>query len=156
MSAGELSSRRGRVSAVRSRIMSAIRGKDTKPEMLVRRAIHAAGLRYRLHRRDLPGSPDIVITRLRTVVFVHGCFWHHHDCRDFKWPKTRAAFWRAKIDANVARDRRTRYFLKAAGWTVHTIWECELADGRTLPKLVRTLIGRRAPSTRLGHRARAS
>lgn len=119
--------------------MAAIRGKDTKPEMLVRRAIHAAGFRYRLHRRDLPGSPDIVLTRLRTVVFVHGCFWHNHACAASTWPKTRAAFWRAKIEANVARDRRVRVFLRQAGWRVEQIWECELRTPRKLNALVRRL-----------------
>lgn len=119
--------------------MAAIRGKDTRPEMEVRRTLHAAGFRYRLHRRNLPGRPDIVLTRLRTVVFVHGCFWHHHDCRRFSWPKTRAAFWRAKIEANAARDRRVRSFLRQAGWRVETIWECQLKDGRALSTLVRRL-----------------
>lgn len=131
------------VSAVRSRIMSAIRGKDTKPELQVRRAIHAAGLRYRLHTRDLPGSPDIVLPRLKTVVFVHGCFWHAHSCQRSK-PKTRAKFWAQKFETNQARDRRVRYFLKAAGWQVHVIWECELKREAPLRKLVRTLIRRRA------------
>lgn len=131
------------VSAVRSRIMSAIRGKDTKPELQVRRAIHAAGLRYRLHIRDLPGSPDIVLPRLKTVVFVHGCFWHAHSCQRSK-PKTRAKFWAQKFETNQARDRRVRYFLKAAGWQVHVIWECELKREAPLRKLVRTLIRRRA------------
>ncbi|HRN52125.1 MAG TPA: very short patch repair endonuclease [Gemmatimonadaceae bacterium] len=132
-----------RVSAVRSRIMSAIRGKDTKPELQVRRAIHAAGLRYRLHTRDLPGSPDIVLPRLKTVVFVHGCFWHAHCCQRSK-PKTRAKFWAQKFETNQARDRRVRYFLKAAGWQVHVIWECELKREAPLRRLVRTLIRRRA------------
>lgn len=131
------------VSAVRSRIMSAIRGKDTKPELQVRRAIHAAGLRYRLHTRDLPGSPDIVLPRIKTVVFVHGCFWHAHSCQRSK-PKTRAKFWAQKFETNHARDRRVRYFLKAAGWQVHVIWECELKREAPLRKLVRTLIRRRA------------
>lgn len=135
---------RGRVSATRSRIMAAIRGKDTAPELTVRRAIHAAGLRFRLHRRDLPGSPDLVLTRLRSVVFVHGCFWHHHRCQGDTWPRTRAAFWRKKIEANVARDRRVRHFLRAAGWQVHVIWECELRRGPALARLVRTLLHRRS------------
>jgi DNA mismatch endonuclease (patch repair protein) len=126
--------------------MAAIRGKDTKPELIVRRALHAEGFRYRLHRRDLPGSPDIVLTRLKTVVFVHGCFWHHHSCQGEQWPKTRAAFWRAKIETNVARDRRTRYFLRTAGWHVHVIWECELRRTAPLRRLVRTLEQRRAAS----------
>ncbi len=125
--------------------MSAIRGKDTKPELQVRRAIHAAGLRYRLHRRDLPGSPDIVLGGLKTVVFVHGCFWHAHSCQTSK-PRTRAKFWQRKFEANQARDRRLRYFLKAAGWQVHVIWECELKREAPLRKLVRTLKQRRARS----------
>lgn len=132
-----------RVSALRSRIMAAIRGKDTKPELQVRRAIHAAGLRYRLHTPDLPGSPDIVLPRLKTVVFVHGCFWHAHTCQRSK-PKTRAKFWARKFEANQARDRRVRYFLKAAGWHVHVIWECELKREAPLSALVRTLTRRRA------------
>lgn len=132
-----------RVSAVRSRIMAAIRGKDTKPELQVRRAIHAAGLRYRLHTRDLPGSPDIVLPRIKTVVFVHGCFWHAHSCQRSK-PKTRASFWAQKFDTNRARDRRVRYFLRAAGWQVHVIWECELRREAPLRNLVRTLKRRRA------------
>lgn len=135
-----------RVSATRSRIMAAIRGKNTKPELQVRRAIHAAGLRYRLHTRDLPGSPDIVLARLKTVVFVHGCFWHAHSCQTSK-PKTRAKFWQRKFEANQSRDRRVRYFLKAAGWHVHVIWECELKRAAPLSRLVRTLSQRRARLT---------
>lgn len=123
--------------------MAAIRGKDTKPELQVRRAIHAAGLRYRLHTRDLPGSPDIVLPRIQTVVFVHGCFWHAHSCQRSK-PKTRAKFWAKKFETNCARDRRVRYFLRAAGWHVHVIWECELRREAPLRKLVRTLKQRRA------------
>ena len=138
---------RGRVSALRSRIMASIRGKDTQPEMLVRRAIHGAGLRYRLHRRDLPGRPDIVLTPIKTVVFVHGCFWHHHGCRDSGWPKVRAAFWRKKIEGNVARDRRTIYFLRTAGWKVEVVWECELKGTRRIARLLRTLAGRRRALT---------
>lgn len=103
----------------------------------------AAGLRFRLHHRDLPGSPDIVLSRIKTVVFVHGCFWHAHSCQTSK-PKTRAAFWKKKFDTNQARDRRVRYFLRAAGWHVHAIWECELRRRAPLNKLVRTLLERRA------------
>ena len=139
---------RGRVSAIRSRIMAAIHGKDTKPEMLVRRALHAAGLRYRLHQRDLPGRPDVVLTRIRTVVLVHGCFWHHHGCRYSSWPKTRRDFWRKKIENNVARDARTRFFLRAAGWRVEVIWECELRSGSPLRRLVARLLARRARHNR--------
>ncbi len=119
--------------------MAAIRGKDTKPELIVRRYLHAAGFRYRLHGGDLPGRPDLVLTRLRTVVFVHGCFWHHHGCKYSAWPKKRAAFWRAKIEANQTRDRRVRYFLRQAKWRVEIIWECELKDERALRALVTRL-----------------
>ena len=134
---------KGRVSAVRSRNMAAIKGKDTKPEMIVRRALHAAGFRYRLHQRDLPGSPDIVLTRLRTAVFVHGCFWHRHGCSRSTWPTTRAAFWRAKISGNQDRDRRVRHFLRDAGWKVEIVWECELASAARLNRLLRDLSRRR-------------
>jgi DNA mismatch endonuclease (patch repair protein) len=123
--------------------MAAIRGKDTKPELQVRRALHAAGLRFRLHVRDLPGSPDIVLPRLKTVVLVHGCFWHAHRCQR-STPRTRAAFWKRKFETNQARDRRVRYFLRAAGWQVHVIWECELKREAPLRNLVRTLTQRRA------------
>lgn len=123
--------------------MAAIRGKDTKPELQVRSALHAAGLRFRLHHRDLPGSPDIVLALIKTVVFVHGCFWHAHHCQTSK-PRTRAAFWQKKFETNQARDRRVRYFLKAAGWHVHVIWECELKRAAPLARLVRTLTARRA------------
>lgn len=123
--------------------MAAIRGKDTKPELVVRRAVHAAGLRFRLHHRDLPGSPDVVLSRIKTVVFVHGCFWHAHGCTGRPLPKTRREFWRAKLEANVDRDARVRYFLRAAGWHVHVIWECELKREAPLKRLVRTLVSRR-------------
>lgn len=111
--------------ATRSRMMAGIRGKDTKPEMLVRRALHKAGFRYRLHVKDLPGRPDIVLPKYRTVIFVHGCFWHGHDCKHFKWPKTRAEFWRKKIEGNVTRDRIAVSELERRGWRVITIWECD-------------------------------
>jgi DNA mismatch endonuclease (patch repair protein) len=123
--------------------MAAIRGKDTKPEMRVRRAVHAAGFRYRLHPSDLPGRPDLVLTRLRTVVFVHGCFWHHHECQPRTWPKTRREFWRRKIEANQSRDIRTTYFLRAAGWHVEVIWECELKGEVAIRRLIRKLARRR-------------
>ena len=109
----------------RSRMMSGIRGKDTKPEMAVRRALFGAGFRFRLHRRDLPGAPDVVMPGRRIVVFVHGCFWHRHmDCRLVKAPATNPEFWRAKIDRNVERDRRAISALRAAGWRVLIVWEC--------------------------------
>ncbi|WP_085705679.1 very short patch repair endonuclease [Pseudomonas sp. B8(2017)] len=113
--------------ATRSRMMAGIKGRNTRPEMIVRRFLHANGYRFRLHRRDLPGSPDIVLPRFRTCIFVHGCFWHRHDgCRYATTPKTRADFWQAKFTQNVERDGRARRALRADGWKVLTIWECEL------------------------------
>lgn len=109
---------------VRSRMMAAVRGKDTGPERAVRSALSSAGYRYRLHRRDLPGSPDIVFPRYRIAVFVHGCFWHGHDCPRGRRPVSNVAFWNAKLDRNLTRDRANRSALEAAGWTVVTVWEC--------------------------------
>jgi DNA mismatch endonuclease (patch repair protein) len=106
--------------------MSRIRGRDTKPEMLLRRGLHAAGLRFRLHARDLPGRPDIVFPRFRAVVLVHGCFWHGHGCPMCRLPATRADFWASKIDGNRARDRRTEEALVQSGWRVIVVWECSL------------------------------
>jgi DNA mismatch endonuclease (patch repair protein) len=107
--------------------MSAIRGKDTKPEMIVRRAIHAAGFRYRLHRRDLPGTPDLVFPRLKAVIFVHGCFWHHHGCSNSSLPKVRAQFWKDKLLRNRCRDAVNQSKLILEGWQVRVLWECELS-----------------------------
>ncbi|MBP7340263.1 very short patch repair endonuclease [Niveispirillum sp.] len=106
--------------------MSRIRGKDTKPEMLLRRGLHAKGLRFRLYVRDLPGRPDLVFPRYRAVVLVHGCFWHGHDCPLFKLPATRQEFWAVKIAGNRARDQHTMSALIALGWRVLTVWECSL------------------------------
>lgn len=113
--------------ALRSRMMSGIRGKDTKPEMLVRRFLHAHGYRYRLHRKDLPGKPDIVLSRLRVCIFVHGCFWHRHPgCRFAVLPKTRTEFWEAKLLGNVARDEQAIKSLNESGWRTIVVWECQL------------------------------
>lgn len=106
--------------------MSRIRGKDSKPEMLIRRGLHARGLRYRLHDRSLPGRPDLALPKHHTVVFVHGCFWHSHGCALSKLPSTRQDFWREKLEANVERDRRAIDALLASGWRVLTVWECAL------------------------------
>ena len=106
--------------------MSRIRASDTKPEMILRRGLHARGLRFRLHRRDLPGTPDLVLPRYSAVIFVHGCFWHGHQCALFKWPQTRREFWRAKILANHQRDRTAVARLSESGWRVLTVWECAL------------------------------
>ena len=118
----------------RSRMMRAIRGRDTGPEMRLRSLLHRAGFRFRLHRRDLPGRPDIVLPRHHAVVLVHGCFWHRHqDCRFATTPATRPDFWAAKFAANVARDGRNIADLQALGWRVAVVWECELkadAQGR--------------------------
>ncbi len=113
-------------SETRSRMMSGIRGKDTKPEILVRKALHARGFRYRLHDSRLPGRPDILLPRYRAVVFVNGCFWHGHDCRFFKLPGTRPEFWLAKIERNKANDYANVAKLDCAGWRVATVWECAL------------------------------
>src|SRR5262245_61700546 len=106
--------------------MAAIRGTNTKPELAVRRALHAAGFRFRLHVARLSGTPDLVLPKFRAVVFVHGCFFHLHECSLFKWPRTRARFWRSKIRGNRDRDRRTIEVLLHEGWRVAIIWQCGL------------------------------
>lgn len=127
----------------RSAVMRAVKSRDTKPEMTVRRAAHALGYRFRLHRKDLPGSPDLVFPRLKTAVFVHGCFWHGHDCpRGARMPKTNADYWRSKIARNVARDARVRAELEALGWKTLTLWECELADAEALDARLTGCLGR--------------
>jgi DNA mismatch endonuclease, patch repair protein len=107
----------------RSRMMSGIRGKDTKPELILRKGLHREGFRFRIHA-DLPGKPDLVFPKWRAVVFVHGCFWHGHSCHLFKWPKTRDEFWRPKIKGNAARDERNLAGLLKMGWRVGIVWEC--------------------------------
>jgi DNA mismatch endonuclease, patch repair protein len=106
--------------------MSRIRGRDTKPEMLIRRGLHARGLRYRLHDRSLPGRPDLVFPKYHAAVFIHGCFWHAHDCTLSKLPATRQDFWKKKLEGNAARDCTAIEALRAAGWRVLVIWECAL------------------------------
>jgi DNA mismatch endonuclease (patch repair protein) len=113
--------------------MAKVRPRDTKPEIVVRRMLHALGRRFRLHRRDLPGTPDIVLPAARKAIFVHGCFWHRHDgCRKATVPKARAAFWQEKFDRNVERDGRKERELRDAGWDVLTVWECETLNRETL------------------------
>jgi DNA mismatch endonuclease (patch repair protein) len=114
----------------RSLNMSRIRGRDTKPELLLRRGLHRRGFRYRLHRRDLPGCPDLVLPRYRAAVFVHGCFWHDHRCGLSKLPETRKEFWHRKIEANAARDTKAAVALQGRGWRVLVIWECALRGTR--------------------------
>lgn len=121
--------------ATRSRMMSVIRSKDTRPEMCIRRLLHARGLRFQLHRNDLPGSPDIVLVRFGAVIFVHGCFWHQHTCAKSAIPQSRTEWWTDKLSANRRRDRESRRRLRSLDWRVLTIWECALrkadASGRT-------------------------
>ncbi|SFN19933.1 very short patch repair endonuclease [Dokdonella immobilis] len=123
----------------RSRMMSGIRGKNTRPEMTVRSFLHRNGLRFRLHARGLPGKPDVVLPRWNVVVFVHGCFWHGHmGCRYFKLPKTREEFWKTKIEANSQRGALAIDQLREAGWRAATIWECALRTdpARALEELI--------------------
>ncbi|WP_421933827.1 very short patch repair endonuclease [Phenylobacterium sp.] len=117
----------------RSAVMRAVKGKGTTPEMKVRRALTALGARYRLHRKDLPGSPDIVLPGRRLAIFVHGCFWHGHDCaRGARVPKANRDYWVAKVARNRARDAAAREALTALDWRVETIWECDLKDAEAL------------------------
>ena len=117
----------------RSQIMSSIRGRDTVPELAVRRVAHRMGLRFRLHQNNLPGRPDLTFPRHRITIFVHGCFWHRHDgCRYAYSPKSRVAFWTEKFARNVARDRRSEEALLALGWSVLVIWECETRNADTI------------------------
>ena len=110
----------------RSRMMAGIKGKDTKPELVVRRGLHALGFRYLLHDRRLPGRPDMVLPRWQAAIFVHGCFWHGHDCPLFRWPGTRQDFWRQKIGRNQERDVEVEVALDQAGWRMLKIWECSM------------------------------
>jgi DNA mismatch endonuclease, patch repair protein len=110
--------------------MSRVKGKDTSPEMKVRRFLHAAGYRFRLHDRSLPGSPDVVLPSRRIAIFIHGCFWHRHGCKATTTPKTRTAFWIEKFVANEARDKRNESALLAAGWRPVTVWECDIKENK--------------------------
>lgn len=121
-------------------MMAGIRGKNTRPEMILRRGLHGRGFRFRLHDKRLPGSPDLVFPGRRAVIFVHGCFWHGHDCHLFRLPGTRKEFWRAKIEGNVIRDAAAEDALVTAGWRVLTIWECALKGRERMP--VETMLDR--------------
>jgi DNA mismatch endonuclease, patch repair protein len=112
--------------AVRSRMMAGIRAKNTKPEMIVRRGLHAMGFRFRLHDRNLPGKPDLVFPKYRAVIFVNGCFWHGHECALFKWPKSREVFWRNKIGRNRENDAKNAAILSSQGWRHLIFWECAI------------------------------
>lgn len=119
--------------AVRSRMMAAIKGKNTNPELILRKGLHARGIRFRLNHRNLPGRPDLVFPRRRAVLFAHGCFWHGHGCHLFKWPSTHSDFWHSKIKRNVERDGEVRQQLAAAGWRVGLVWECAVKGRARLP-----------------------
>jgi DNA mismatch endonuclease (patch repair protein) len=114
----------------RSEVMSRVRSKHTKPELRVRSYLHRRGLRFRLHSRSLPGSPDLVFPSCKIAVFVHGCFWHGHDCKKARLPETRREFWQQKIEGNQTRDARKREALEKLGWRVLTVWECEINNER--------------------------
>lgn len=117
--------------------MSRVRGQDTKPEMLIRRGLHARGLRFRVHRCDLPGRPDIVLSSRKAAIFVHGCFWHGHDCSLFRMPSTHPEFWGKKIAANKQRDAAAIEALDALGWRVGVVWECAMrGSGRLSPEIL--------------------
>lgn len=126
--------------ATRSRIMAQVGQKNTGPEMKLRRALHKIGLRYRLHDRNLPGSPDIVFPRFGAVLFVHGCFWHRHGCKATTTPATNAEFWRDKFEENMARDRRNVEALLNLGWRVAVVWECSLKGRTADPEGVANLV----------------
>ncbi|WP_444848488.1 very short patch repair endonuclease [Duganella caerulea] len=134
--------------AARSAVMARVRGKNTRPELIVRKLVFAAGYRYRLHVRTLPGSPDLVFPGRKKVIFVHGCFWHRHDdCNLARMPKSRVEFWRDKLNGNKARDARSYDALRRAGWHVHVVWECELGDLVALEENLRAFLGPPAGST---------
>jgi DNA mismatch endonuclease (patch repair protein) len=126
--------------ATRSQMMARIRGKNTSPEIRVRKYLHARGFRYRLHVKSLPGKPDIVLPKYHTVIFVHGCFWHQHPrCMDAVMPKSNKFFWKKKLEGNVKRDRLNIAALISSGWRCLTIWECQLSNAKSLPQLVKRL-----------------
>ena len=131
----------------RSRIMSRVRGRNTKPELIVRRIAHGLGLRFRLHRRDLPGCPDIVFPRHRAAIMVHGCFWHRHPgCKKAASPKTRTQYWEEKFAGNVVRDRRNEAALRELGWRVCVIWECETKDEDAVAARIAAFFARTTPN----------
>ncbi|HAW93388.1 MULTISPECIES: very short patch repair endonuclease [unclassified Arsukibacterium] len=119
--------------AVRSKNMAAIKGRNTRPEMLVRRALHTAGFRYRLHVANLPGKPDLLFPKYKAVIFVQGCFWHQHQCAMFHWPKTRTEWWKQKISSNRAHDEAVQDKLRELGWRVLLVWECALKGKTKVP-----------------------
>ena len=133
----------------RSAVMRRVKGKDTSPELKVRKALTALGARYRLHRKDLPGKPDVVLPGRRLAIFVHGCFWHGHDCaRGARVPKQNRDYWLGKVGRNLTRDAASCEALAALGWRVETIWECELKDAATLARRLERLLDQPRPKRR--------
>lgn len=131
-----------RTAAQRRKIMQAVGNKNTGPEMVVRRVLTDMGYRYRLHRRDLPGSPDIAFIGRRKAIFVHGCFWHGHECQKGRAPKSRLDYWGPKLEANRQRDEKKAKELRSLGWSVLTIWQCELSGLETLPQRLVDFLGK--------------
>lgn len=128
-------------SEARSRTMRAVKSRDTVPEMIVRRMVHAMGKRYRLHRADLPGKPDLTFPRLKKIIFVHGCFWHGHYCkRGARQPKDNADYWKQKISRNKERDAKVQETLQSMGWNIMVIWECELKNNEGLTETVKSFL----------------
>ena len=131
-----------RIDPKRSALMARVKGRDTAPELRVRRLAHELGTRFRLQRRDLPGTPDLVFSGRRLALFVHGCFWHRHEgCRHTTSPRSRSDFWEAKFAANVERDRRVEFALQAQGWRVGVIWECQTKRREVLEPILRSILG---------------
>ena len=128
-------------SSIRSQIMRRVRSVDTKPEMTVRRLVHSMGFRYRLHREDLPGKPDLVFVSRRKVIFVHGCFWHGHSCEAARLPASNVGYWSSKRNRNVARDRRNLRRINKAGWRALVIWECELHNSERTRRRIQAFLG---------------
>jgi len=124
----------------RSRLMSKIKGSNTKPELVVRSLLHRLGFRFRLHRRDLPGTPDIVLPKHQAVIFVNGCFWHRHTCKAGHVPKSRESYWAPKLDKTQSRDARNQAELVAQGWRVKVIWECEVTEIEALTQTIREFL----------------
>lgn len=126
----------------RSRMMSGIRGKDTMPELEIRHQLHRLGFRYRLHDKQLPGKPDIVLKKYDAVIFVHGCFWHRHHCHLFKWPKTRPEFWKEKINRNHENDLKALQKIQSSGWRVCIVWECAIKGATKDTQVISETIAR--------------
>ena len=126
--------------AERSERMSLIRNADTEPEMIVRRLVHGMGYRYRLHARDLPGNPDLVFRPRKKVIFVHGCFWHQHGCRQYRQPRTKRSFWHPKLAKNKTRDAEVRQLLRKLGWGVMVVWECQVRKERVLRSRIKRFL----------------